>query len=165
MHHLDALLYCKILGWLHFLVAKFFRFFWSSPSWQTAIWASSMTKPIKWPVRQADSDQPGYLPSVISYRCLHEETLPLSTECTGKTDQFGHMHRLIWQLKNKNRKLLSITFIQHTCSQILLQSFGPLTETENMSHLMTQPTKWLCAQRRLRSAWASDQSLRCALNG
>ena len=38
----------------------------------------------------------------------------------------------------------------------------------NMSRDMTKPTKWLCAQRRLRSAWASaqsDQSLRCALNG
>ena len=35
-----------------------------------------------------------------------------------------------------------------------------------MSRLMTKPTKWLCAKRRLRSAWAfaqSDQSLRCAL--
>ena len=33
---------------------------------------------------------------------------------------------------------------------------------------MTKPTKWVCAQRRLRSAWApakSDQSLRCVLNG
>ena len=33
---------------------------------------------------------------------------------------------------------------------------------------MTKPTKWLCAQWRLRSAWASaqsDQSLPCALNG
>ena len=33
---------------------------------------------------------------------------------------------------------------------------------------MTKPTKRLCAQRRLRSAWASaqsDQSLRWALNG
>ena len=33
-----------------------------------------------------------------------------------------------------------------------------------MSHDMTKPTKWVCAQRRLRSAWASaqsDQSLRC----
>ena len=38
----------------------------------------------------------------------------------------------------------------------------------HMSRDMTKPTKWLCAQRRLRSAWAStqpDQSLRCALNG
>ena len=33
-----------------------------------------------------------------------------------------------------------------------------------MSRLMIKPTKWLCAQRRLRSAWASaqsDQNLRC----
>ena len=33
-----------------------------------------------------------------------------------------------------------------------------------MSCLVTKPTKWVCAQRRLRSAWASaqsDQSLRC----
>ena len=33
---------------------------------------------------------------------------------------------------------------------------------------MTKQTKWLCAQGRLRSAWASTQSaqsLRCALNG
>ena len=33
-----------------------------------------------------------------------------------------------------------------------------------LSHDMTKPTKWVCAQRRLRSAWASaqsDKSLRC----
>ena len=37
-----------------------------------------------------------------------------------------------------------------------------------LSRLMTKWTKWLCAQRRLRSAWASaqsGQSLRCALSG
>ena len=37
-----------------------------------------------------------------------------------------------------------------------------------LSRDITKPTKWVCAQRRLRSAWASvqsDQSLRCALNG
>ena len=37
-----------------------------------------------------------------------------------------------------------------------------------MSHDMKKPTKWVCAQRRLKSDWAdaqSDQSLRCALNG
>ena len=35
----------------------------------------------------------------------------------------------------------------------------------DMSHDMTKPTKWVCAQRRLRSAWASaqsDQSSLCA---
>ena len=34
----------------------------------------------------------------------------------------------------------------------------------HMSRDMTKPTKWVCAKRRLRSAWASaqsDQSLRC----
>ena len=38
----------------------------------------------------------------------------------------------------------------------------------DMSRLMTKPTKWVGAQRRLRSAWASaqsDQSLRFTLNG
>ena len=42
------------------------------------------------------------------------------------------------------------------------------TAIQDMSHDMTKPTKLLCAQRRLRSAWASaqsDQSLRCALKG
>ena len=29
---------------------------------------------------------------------------------------------------------------------------------QNLSHDITKPTKWLCAQRRLRSAWASVQS-------
>ena len=35
---------------------------------------------------------------------------------------------------------------------------------DDLSRDMTKPTKWLCVQRRLRSAWASaqsDQSLRC----
>ena len=35
---------------------------------------------------------------------------------------------------------------------------------EDISHDMTKPTKWMCTQWRLRSAWASvqsDQSLRC----
>ena len=34
----------------------------------------SMTKPTKWPVCPANSDQPGQPPSLISLRCLHEET-------------------------------------------------------------------------------------------
>ena len=41
-------------------------------------------------------------------------------------------------------------------------------DLKHLSRLMTKPTQWLCAQWRLRSAWASaqsDQSFRCALNG
>ena len=39
------------------------------------------------------------------------------------------------------------------------------TTSNHMSRNITKQTKWLCAQRRLRLAWASaqsDQSLRCA---
>ena len=42
------------------------------------------------------------------------------------------------------------------------------SDKEHTSRDITKPTKWLCAQRRLRSAWTStqsDQSLRYALNG
>ena len=44
-----------------------------------------------------DSDQPGYPPSLISLRCLHEETLDpqLPIERTVKTDHTGWMPRLI----------------------------------------------------------------------
>ena len=41
----------------------------------------------------------------------------------------------------------------------------PFVVLSQMSRFVTKPTKWLCAQRRLRSAWASalsDQSLLCA---
>ena len=43
-------------------------------------------------------------------------------------------------------------------------NFIGISFENKMSRDMTKPTKWLCAQRRLRSAWASaqsDQSLRC----
>ena len=39
-------------------------------------------------------------------------------------------------------------------------------KVRHLSHSITKPTKWLCAQWRLRSAWAfaqSDQNLRCPL--
>ena len=45
-----------------------------------------VTKPTNEPSKA--SDQPGHPPSLISLRCLHEETLgsQLPTECTAKTD-------------------------------------------------------------------------------
>ena len=45
---------------------------------------------------------------------------------------------------------------------------APLLSGRTCQSSYEPPTKWLSAQRRLRSAWASaqsDQSLRCALNG
>ena len=42
-----------------------------------------------------------------------------------------------------------------SCPENLQPCMSPKIE---MSRCMTKPTKWLCPQRRLRSAWASTQS-------
>ena len=57
----------------------------------------------------------------------------------------------------------NISYISFISSISLLRTWWT-----QRSRLMTKQTKWLCAQQRLRSAWASaqsDHSLRCALNG
>ena len=41
---------------------------------------------------------------------------------------------------------------------IVLDSVSATIHIKHMSRLMTKPTKWWCAQRRLRSAWVSAQS-------
>ena len=45
-------------------------------------------------------------------------------------------------------------FLKTTVTYFLRQP----SDRSNMSRLMTKPTKWLCAQRRLRSAWTFAQS-------
>ena len=68
------------------------------------------------------------------------------------------------QSKNSNWVMLCFETMAQTEQIVLAICFA----ATKLSHLMTKPTKWLCAQRKLRSAWAfaqSDQSLRCALNG
>ena len=63
-------------------------------------------------------------------------------------DQTGRMPRSESSLGSQDILLVL------SCSRSVIQY---------MSHDMTKPAKWLCAQRRLRSAWASaqsDQSLR-----
>ena len=65
-----------------------------------------------------------------------------------------------WNLK------IVMTVMQLQLAYALAQIFYHLFHNykENMSHNMTKPTKWGCAQWRLKSAWAStqsDQSLRC----
>ena len=72
------------------------------------------------------------------------------------------MIRLLWTtlftsscLEKRAIRLISSVFL-----------YTNLVDHKYLSHDMTKPTKWVCAQRRLRSAWASaqsDQSLRCVL--
>ena len=46
----------------------------------------------------AYADQTGHLPNLISFHCLHVETLAPQQpiECTAKTDQTGRIPMLIW---------------------------------------------------------------------
>ena len=60
--------------------------------------------------------------------------------------------------------LSSVTNVLHKKFWVHTVYFTLEYEANHMSRDMTKPTKWLCAQRRLRSAWTSaqsDQSLRC----
>ena len=71
---------------------------------------------------------------------------------------------------NKNEKeFTSKCSITERCMQLLQQLFLCVSSSfccwHKMSHLVTKPTKWLCAQRRLRSAWASVQSDQSSLCG
>ena len=57
------------------------------------------------------------------------------------------------------------SYLEKCTSQIVSLLILPFVQIiKNKGRDMTKPTKWLCAQRRLRSAWASaqsDQRLRC----
>ena len=123
----------------------------------------NMTKPTKWACAQrrlrsawasAQSDQSSLCAQWVAKdpRFLHADS--------EDSHQTGRMPRLIWVFAGRTTILL-----------ILWMSWLKWTDKlsdKQMSHNMTKPTKWVCAQRRLRSAWASaqsDQSLRCALNG
>ena len=79
-------------------------------------------------------------------------------------------NQLIWNglIKSIGPSLVPLNFLTSYIAIWVIKS--PTIWTLNcmtmhiMSHDMTKPTKWLCAQQRLRSAWASaqsDQSLRC----
>ena len=60
-------------------------------------WAASRQNQQNECVPSEDSSQPWHPPSLISLRCLYEETLgpELPIEYTVKTDQSGRMRRLI----------------------------------------------------------------------
>ena len=69
-----------------------------------------------------------------------------------KCDVFVRMIHNVWKIWSVNIKVPAT-----------LKVFSGTSDSD-MSRLMTKPKKWLCAQRRLRSARAStqsDQSLRC----
>ena len=65
----------------------------------------------------------------------------------------------------QSAKTLAFLFSQGSCiSGCYRESWKGQLSMKQLSRLVTNPTKWVYAQRRLRSVWASaqsDQSLRC----
>ena len=105
------------------------------------------------------------LPSLFSLRCsafaVHVKKLWI-TGCTQRAhSEDWYPRSLIWVFTWR-----SCVMWRQSVGFVMLQLKGPFS-TE-LSRDMIKPTMWVCAQRRLRSAWASaqsDQSLRCAING
>ena len=83
-----------------------------------------------------------------------------SSEGSGET---ARMRRLAWTFAARIGDKYQIRLTRSIWSLKLKKSKGMIKAKDYMSHDMTKPTKWLCAQRRHRSAWVSaqsDQSLR-----
>ena len=73
------------------------------------------------------------------------------------------MGKSIWQMWVKHSSIKTVNRLVHPVKTQISLGSGPVWSVFaiHMSRDMTEPTKWVCTQRRLRSAWAqSDQSLR-----
>ena len=79
------------------------------------------------------------------------------------TQEWLKFSDLMLSPENKCWTPLTIKVFYHQLWQTNNFSSDENETKNNLSHLMTKPTKWLYAQRRLRSAWASAQSDQCSL--
>ena len=119
------------------------------------------TKATKWPMRPVKTQS-----SLSAWRNL----VSLATQWVPSedSDRIGRMRRLV--LVFVRLFVLFCRAVAHILwfcclNFLLLKSYYRKHYQQcTMSRLVTKPTKWLCAQRRLRSARASaqsDQSLHC----
>ena len=161
------------------------------------IWAATRQNQQNECAPSEDSAQPGHPPSLIRVFAVRmkkagvlshpqsEQQRLWSDWADAQADlslRWAHTHfvgfvmsRLIWfQWSIIPRGAISKLswLLAHVAEQLTWSHYSEgrlsLLYVAHMSRLMTLPTKWLCAQRRLSSAWVSaqsDLSLCCALNG
>ena len=87
---------------------------------------------------------------------------------SGGSGETARMRRLAWTFAARIGDKYQIRLTRPKYWYILYSHYTIVCCCCYLSRLITKPTKWLYAQRRFRSAWASaqsDHSLRCALNG
>ena len=144
-----------------------------------------MSKPTKWHLRPAKTQislgiRPVWSESLLS-AWWKLRPLAIYWAHSEDSDQTGRMPKLIWVFAGRtchfvgfvmrrliywhNKETSSLhlcKFTPHEC--IFFHSIVLLQVMWLFNNDMWKPTKWPCAQRRLRSAWAfakSDQNLRC----
>ena len=125
------------------------------------------TKPAKWLVRPVKTQlslgiRPVWSESSLSaWRKLGS----LTTHWAHSEDSDRTMRRLIWIFAGSTCHFVGFVVLRLIYSGIAIFEVFPsfLCDVDDakgsyMSRDMTKPTKWMCAQWRLRSAWASAQS-------
>ena len=118
-----------------------------SRNWMNGKLSHSRTKPTKWPLRQAKFQ--------ISWVSPQSDQSSLSA-----WRKFGSLATHKVQQEDWSDWMDA----QTDQSSLGAHHFVDCCVLAQMSHDMTKPTRWVCAQWRLRSAWAStqsDQSLCC----
>ena len=122
------------------------------------IWAASWDSQQNDSAPSEDSDQPGHPPSL---------TRVFAVRSMGS---YGHKlsscgQRKLWSDWADAQADLSLRWAHMPFCWFCHEAAHIVISYEiYLSHDMTKPTKWVCAQRGLRSAWVSaqsDQSLRC----
>ena len=91
------------------------------------------------------------------------ETLAVKGNLHWKWPRQVYCYGIWYELKPVELHIFLATIIPMTTGQVCTVMW-----LQYMNPDMTKPTKWVCTQQRLRSAWAStqsDQSLLCALSG
>ena len=83
--------------------------------------SQSMTKPVKWPVHPAKTDQPGHPPSLIGVfsvdpqadRCLHCLYEDAHTVHSKESGQTGQISKLIWVFAGRTCHFVAFVMLRH----------------------------------------------------
>ena len=128
----------------------------SSPHEQWNIWAASWQNLVLPYANNKGADQPAHSRCLISafvVRCL-DSVIPLVSNLYLASVAAQAGLSLPWSQTPKTGYLVTRLIYDCVVQQVSGKHF--VHQTSHLRRLMTKPTKWLCAQRRLRSSWVSD---------
>ena len=156
-------------GWLVVLITSQSTIFQSCRDGAIASWViNQYFRGVKCLAQGHNTAAVGFEPRTSRSGVRHSTTEPPRSPCQGwKPEQIlTHGAPLFRQesLKANTKYTAYFELLADSFIRCMVASHNSLRNLIHLGSDMTKPTKWLCAQRRLRSAWASaqsDQSLRC----